>query len=339
MFKQTMTSKSLVSGIIIFLNGEKFIQEAIESVFAQTYDNWELLLVDDGSTDGSTAIALQYAEQYPGKVRYLEHDGHQNRGMSASRNKGISNARGEYIAFLDADDVWLPPKLEHQVALLDSQPETAMVCGPTQLWYSWTGNSEDMQRDSIREISVTPNTLFKPPTLLTLLLQGLAITPATCSVLMRREIFKDIGLFEETFRGLFEDQVFFVKVYLKVPVFVTSEWWDRYRQHPDSCCSVATSIGKINHLKPNPARLVFLNWMAEYLSQEGIKDTQVWKGMQKSLWPYRHPVLYQLLQTLALRELLKLIGRRILPIPVYRWLVNQYKVTMIAHIQAQSNLI
>src|SRR5919198_1004258 len=104
----------LVSAIIIFLNAERFIQEAIESVFAQTYDAWELLLVDDGSTDGSTAIARRYAEQHPGKVRYLEHNGHQNRGKSASRNLAIRNCTGEYIAFLDADDVWLPRKLEQQ---------------------------------------------------------------------------------------------------------------------------------------------------------------------------------------------------------------------------------
>src|SRR5437773_4242914 len=99
-----MTNKPLVSVIIIFLNAEKFIEEAIESVLAQTYDHWELLLVDDGSIDSSTEIALRYAEQYPGKVNYLEHEGHQNRGMSASCNLGIRNTKGEYIAFLDVDD-------------------------------------------------------------------------------------------------------------------------------------------------------------------------------------------------------------------------------------------
>src|SRR5205809_3316024 len=76
----------LVSGTIIFLNAERFIDEAIQSVLAQTYENWELLLVDDGSTDGSTAIARSYAERYPAKIRYLEHPGHKNHGMSASRN-------------------------------------------------------------------------------------------------------------------------------------------------------------------------------------------------------------------------------------------------------------
>jgi glycosyltransferase involved in cell wall biosynthesis len=122
----------VVSVVAIFLNAKRFIEEAIESVFAQTDNRWELLLVDDGSTDGSAAIARRYAERHPEQVCYLEHLGHVNRGMSASRNLGVSNARGKYIAFLDADDVWLPHKLEQQIPILDSQPEAAMVYGLSQ---------------------------------------------------------------------------------------------------------------------------------------------------------------------------------------------------------------
>jgi hypothetical protein len=81
-----LSDKPLVSVTLIFLNAERFIEEAIESVLRQTYENWELLLVDDGSTDGSTEIARSYTEHESGKVRYLEHDRHENRGMSASRN-------------------------------------------------------------------------------------------------------------------------------------------------------------------------------------------------------------------------------------------------------------
>src|SRR5262245_22187425 len=113
-----MRNRPGVSAIMIFLNAAQFLQEAIWSVFAQTYDDWELLLVDDGSTDGGTDIALRYAHRYPQRVCYLEHPGHQNRGMSASRNLGIRNAKGDYIAFVDADDVWLPSKLAQQVAVL-----------------------------------------------------------------------------------------------------------------------------------------------------------------------------------------------------------------------------
>src|SRR4051812_22103421 len=104
-----------VSAIIIFLNAERFLSEAVESVIAQTHKDWELLLVDDGSADGSTTLAQGFAARHPDRVRYLEHPAHQNRGMSASRNLGLANSTGDHVAFLDADDVWLPHKLAEQL--------------------------------------------------------------------------------------------------------------------------------------------------------------------------------------------------------------------------------
>jgi glycosyltransferase involved in cell wall biosynthesis len=83
-----------VSVITPFFNAERFLEETIESVFAQTYPHWELLLIDDGATDGSTALARCYAEKFPGQVCYLEHEGHQNLGKSTSRNVGIWRATG-----------------------------------------------------------------------------------------------------------------------------------------------------------------------------------------------------------------------------------------------------
>lgn len=92
-------NQPLVSAVIIFLDERGFLGEAVESVLGQTYGRWELWLIDDGSSDGSSEIARRYAEQYPEKVRYLEHAHHKNRGMSAARNLGMRHARGEYIAF------------------------------------------------------------------------------------------------------------------------------------------------------------------------------------------------------------------------------------------------
>src|ERR1700681_3545048 len=86
----------LVSIIIPYWNTERFLQEAIDSVLAQTYTNWELLLVDDGLTDHSGEIARSCAEEFPHKVRRLEHDNQRNCGVSASRNLGLRNAVGEY---------------------------------------------------------------------------------------------------------------------------------------------------------------------------------------------------------------------------------------------------
>lgn len=314
-----MSTKPLVSGIIIFLNVEQFIQEAIESVFAQTYQHWELLLVDDGSTDNSTAIAQQYAKQYPQKVRYLHHANHQNRGMSATRNLGISNALGEYIAFLDADDVWLPHKLESQLAIMDAQPESAMLYGSTQWWYSWTGNQQDIQRDFMFEPGVPLNTIFRPPTLLNLMMQRKVTSPCTCSVLVRREAIEKVGGFEECFQGMYEDQAFYAKMFLSTPVFVASGCWDRYRQHPASCCSIATSKGQ-----RDIARLFFLNWLEEYLFKQSVADTEVWKVLKTELLPYRHPRLYKLLEKFWYRQMkmkqVLLLGQKKLPVQVLQWL-------------------
>ena len=292
-----MTSKPLISCIIIFFDGgEIFFIEAIESVFAQTYENWELLLVDDGSTDESTAIALQYAQKYPEKVRYLEHESHQNRGMSATRNLGIQHAKGEYIAFLDADDLWLPNILEEQAAILDSHPDAAMVYGPIQWWYSWTGNTEDKGRDfldtpivPVSDVRVKIDTLVQPTTLFLLLLQGKI---SISGMLVQRQAVEQVGGFEEKFQGLYEDQVFCSKICLQFPVFVASKWWYKYRQHPKSCCAIAEKTKKEYwHLQ----RPVFLNWLKQYLSQQGLKNTEGWKVVQKQLWQYRYPILSSLL--------------------------------------------
>jgi glycosyltransferase involved in cell wall biosynthesis len=132
-----MSKISLVSIIVIFYNEERFIQEAIESVIAQTYPHWELLLVDDGSSDDSNEIALSFVNQRPDQIYYLQHPCGENFGKVASRNLGIQHAKGQYIAFLDADDVWLPHKLAEQVEILDMHPDICMLYGETEYWFSW----------------------------------------------------------------------------------------------------------------------------------------------------------------------------------------------------------
>jgi glycosyltransferase involved in cell wall biosynthesis len=269
---------------MIFLNEKRFIREAIESVLAQTYESWELLLVDDGSTDGSSSIARQYANRYPGKVRYLEHDGHQNRGMSAARNLGLRKARGEYVTFLDADDLWLPHKLERHVRILDSHPEVAMVCGRAQWWYSWTGKADDIQRDLIQPLDTDLDTLVEPPKLLILSL--LDPFSSLCNILVRRAVVEAVGGYEDSFRGMYEDQVFRAKICLSSTAFVSSDCFYRYRQHPEACTARCTRAGTYYS-----TRQVYLNWVKEYLSQKGAKGTEVWKVLQKEIWSVRHPRL------------------------------------------------
>ena len=285
-----MSTTPLVSVITNFLNGEQFLAEAIESVFGQTYVNWELLLVDDGSSDGSTAIARHYAEQHPDCVRYLEHERHANRGMSASRNLGIKHAMGDYIAFLDADDVWLPNKLQMQLAIMSQEPDAVMVYGATELWYGWTGKSEDIRRDTKQAIGVEPNTLVHPLKLFTMFLARNAITPCPSDVLLRGETVKAVGGFVDSFTGMYEDQAFFAKVTLRAPVFVSGECWSKHRQHPSSACAVWKRTGEYYSARAN---LTFLEWVQAYLQSQGIKDRTIQKVLQRRMWRYQHPFLFR----------------------------------------------
>ncbi|MEW6297495.1 MAG: glycosyltransferase family A protein [Thermodesulfobacteriota bacterium] len=288
-----MADGPLVSAIIICFNGEKYLAESVASIFAQTYANWELLLVDDGSTDASTSIAKRYAAQYPKQICYLEHPGHQNRGMSASRNLGIAHAKGEFVAFLDADDVWLPHKLAEQVALLLAHPEAGMVYGRTLIWHSWTGNPCDQQRDHFLDLGVSPDQLVRPPMLFGVLLQNKAQTPTTCNALFRREVFRQVGGFEESFRGMYEDQVLFAKIHLQVPVYVSGACWAKYRQHPESW-----SVKTVRSQDYCATRRPFLEWLSSYLTQKGVNPrTLAWQTLQRELWLCRHPGYFRLLHS------------------------------------------
>ncbi|MDQ2712181.1 MAG: glycosyltransferase, partial [Acidobacteriota bacterium] len=103
-----------VSVVCTYLNSISFLVESIDSVLRQSFTDWELLLVDDGSIDGSHAVAELYANRYSGRIIPLHHPGRTNRGISSSRNLGIRHSQGELIALIDSDDVWLPDMLRTQ---------------------------------------------------------------------------------------------------------------------------------------------------------------------------------------------------------------------------------
>ena len=105
----------MVSVIMPAYNSEEYIRESIESVLVQTYSNWELLIVDDGSTDKTASIVQEYKDI---RIHYLHQS---NCGVAAARNHGIREARGRYVAFLDSDDLWLPEKLARQLQFMKEQ--------------------------------------------------------------------------------------------------------------------------------------------------------------------------------------------------------------------------
>ena len=131
----------LVSVIIPFFNATDWLEETIRSVLAQDFRDFEIALVDDGSTDESTTIARYFSDRYS-NILYVEHERHANQGVACSRNLGIGKTRGEYIATLDADDYWEPNKLAEQIAMMEAHPELGMVCGAVRYWSSWAGGKD-----------------------------------------------------------------------------------------------------------------------------------------------------------------------------------------------------
>jgi glycosyltransferase involved in cell wall biosynthesis len=115
-------SEPLVSVVINVYNGEPYLAEAIDSVFGQTYENRELIVVDDGSTDGTAEVAGRYGDA----LRYVRQE---NGGIGSARNTGIELAGGDYFAFLDADDRFVGDKLERQLAAFADDPSLDMVFG------------------------------------------------------------------------------------------------------------------------------------------------------------------------------------------------------------------
>lgn len=321
-----MSTVPRVSVVCTFLNGARFLAEAVESVLAQTFDAWELLLVDDGSTDTSTAIASAYARRYPDRIRCLAHPGHENRGISASRNLGVSHARGDLVAFIDADDVWLPAKLAEQVALLDRYPAAQMVYGPGWIWYGWTGRPEDIQRDRLQPLGVPGDSLIPPPTVISTFLRSEIMTPLPSSMLLRRQAIEAAGRFEERFRGFYEDQVFLTKLCLDAPVYAASACWHRYRQHPASYC--ATWAKTPHELEQE---LHFLSWVEAYLQAHGgACHGAAWAAVQQRLWPHRHPLRHRLrraahrLRARARHGVVATL-RGLLPEPLYEAVIRRWR--------------
>ena len=285
-----MDERPLVSVVIPFLNPGRFLQEAIDSVRAQTYDHWELILVDDGSTDESREVARAAARTEPDRVRYVQHAGGANRGTSASRNEGVRRAQGALIAFLDGDDVWLAGKLEAQVRLLSEHPNVGLLYGATEYWYSWTGNPDDEMRDSIPAVGVDSTRVVQPPTQLIRFLVGDVAVPCPCSVIVRADIVARVGGWEESFPGMFDDQAFYTKLMLHEPVLVATECWDRYRRHPASMYQTAKREGTVRD-----ARRRFLEWVRDYVRREGFGSGPLWRAIQREIWAERHPRLVRLL--------------------------------------------
>lgn len=173
----------LISIVVPVYNTEKYIAETIDAVIAQTYPHWELILVDDGSTDGSAKIMQAYAEK-EARIRYVYKE---NGGQASARNKGIKEAKGEYISLLDADDLWLENKLSEQIAELESySPDFLYGLG----YYYYPEREKQLEAYDWVSGQMTGETFFK------VLYHSCAVN--TNTVIVKKSLFDKVGYFDES---------------------------------------------------------------------------------------------------------------------------------------------
>ncbi len=198
-----------VSVVIPTYNYAHFLPDAIESVLRQTFRDYELIVVDDGSTDQTPQVAARYQ----GRIRYHRQE---NRGLSTARNVGCQLARGEYFAFLDADDVWFAQKLTRQVALLERHPEAGLVSSAMEL----------MDRSGAPLSGIKPGS---PPgeTFVEIVRQG---TAAPSSYVVRRRCFEEIHGFDKQLVAM-EDLEFCLRIAARHQIVHIPEPLGRYRVH------------------------------------------------------------------------------------------------------------
>jgi glycosyltransferase involved in cell wall biosynthesis len=191
-----------VSVVLPVFNGELFLREAIESVLAQTWSPVELLVVDDGSTDRTAEIAQGY------ELSYLHQE---NGGVAAARNRGVDEARGELLSFVDHDDVWLPQKLERQVAALEADPAAGICSCRVEIFLEPDYELPNWAHETF--------------------LEGTHRSTQVGTLLVRRESFDEVGPFDTTY-FVADDTDWFLRTRdVGVRVACVEEPLLRYRLH------------------------------------------------------------------------------------------------------------
>lgn len=272
-----------VSVLLPVYNGEAFLDETVASVLAQTMTAFELIIIDDGSQDGTLGLAQEWEAREP-RVRVLRHPGGVNRGVSATRNLGAASARAEFLAFIDGDDVWPPGKLAHQLAIFEQHPEVGLVGGAARYWESWRGGEDMLVVAGHRPDAVVP--MFEAACDTYPL--GEAQAPCPSTLMVRRSLYDRIGGFEAQFEGiyqLYEDQAFLTKCYTAAPVYMASETYCLYRQHDSSIVASVVGDGRYHEV-----RRFFLDWFQTYLAGQGIRDARLEARLKRARLRYGGPL-------------------------------------------------
>ncbi|MGL5795970.1 MAG: glycosyltransferase family 2 protein [Waterburya sp.] len=203
-----------VSAIIPAYNAMKYLPETLDSILAQTYPDFEVIIVNDGSTDNLSEWASQLTDP---RVKLISQE---NRGLAGARNTGLNHAQGEYIAYLDADDLWNSTKLAKQVEFLNQNPDVGLV-------YTWVDRMDHTGKSLGKPFKSTlsGNILEK-------LLERNVIAPS--SAMIRRCCFDRVGLFDENLKSFVEDWDMWLRIAACYQIEVLPEPLLHYRESPNS---------------------------------------------------------------------------------------------------------
>lgn len=256
----------IVSVIMNCLNGEKYLKEAIDSVYAQTYKDWEIVLWDNASTDKSAKIA----KSYDSKLRYFR--GEKTVPLYAARNLTLKQARGQYIAFLDTDDMWLPQKLELQVSLFENDNRVGLI---------YTNVEILEENDSIRRMhgdnSQPSGRIFRQ------LLRHYNLNLQT--VMISREVLESLGEWFDDSLNLCGDTDLFLRIAHDWDVRYLPEVTARYREHSGNySLRYAEDIpGELEYILGKLSKL-YKNFQRDYQMEVIELRMRLQKGLAVAKW-------------------------------------------------------
>lgn len=220
-----MTRGNAISVVIPCHNAERWIAATLRSVLAQKVDGLEIIVVDDGSADRSGDLVVR---DFP-QVTVIRQS---NAGVAAARNRGIARARGTWVAFVDADDIWLPDKLRAQAQLLATRPDARMAYSGWVVWRS--GDAEpapELLARLEKDEGAGPTAAGPSGWIYPELLLDCAVWTST--VMIRRDVLDEVGGFDETLR-IGEDYDLWLRASRVTPILQVPRALALYRQHPDS---------------------------------------------------------------------------------------------------------
>jgi glycosyltransferase involved in cell wall biosynthesis len=207
-----------VDVVIPAFNAARFLPAALESVARQTFDDWQIVLIDDGSTDNTAEVVAPYMERFGSKLRYIRQ---KNQGLPAARNAAIRASDSEFLALLDADDEWLPRRLEESVRVLRERPAAGLAYGLIT-YIDAEGNKLHTFEGNRRVVEgrVAPAIYMR------------RIELPCPTITFRRSCVEAVGVFDETMRST-EDRDLWLRIALRYEVAFVPEVLAYYRLSPN----------------------------------------------------------------------------------------------------------